>query len=229
MASIELKGVTKRFMVGGDEILALNDVDLSIESGEFIAIQGPSGSGKSTLLNIIGCIDQPTAGSIVLDGKDISKMNESQLTKVRLRKIGFIFQQFHLIPSLNAFENVELPMKEAGLSRAARRERCEELFELVDLSPRMKHFPSQLSGGEQQRVAIARALANDPILLLADEPTGELDSKNSDKIMDTLDGLNKDKGLTILLVTHDPGIAKVAHSRIAMQDGKIVKKKNKKA
>ena len=220
---IKVKDVTKVYQVGGEEVHALRGVNLTINGGDFVAIQGPSGSGKSTLLHIIGCIDRPTAGSVSIDGLDVSSVSDSRLTKIRLKKIGFIFQQFYLIPTLNARENICLPMKEAGVRRGPRIKRAEELLDRLGLLNRKTHYPSQLSGGEQQRVAIARALANKPVLLLADEPTGELDSKNSQKIIDILKSLNRDEDLTIVMVSHDDSLSKQASRKIKMKDGKVAK------
>jgi putative ABC transport system ATP-binding protein len=225
---IQLKKVYKTYRLGGRSkdsasVKALKEINLTIPTGDFIAIQGPSGSGKSTLLNIIGGIDVPTKGNVYIEGKDISKLSERELTKVRLYKIGFIFQLFYLIPTLTAEENIELPMKEAKLSRDKRRRRTNELLKLVGLGNRAKHYPNQLSGGEQQRIAIARAMANEPQILLADEPTGEIDRPTGEKIMKILKNLNQTQKLTIILVTHDPNIAKRAKRSIVIEDGRIVR------
>ncbi len=219
---IELVNVIKTYKMGDTEIRALNGVNLSIKKGEFLSLVGPSGSGKSTLLNIIGCIDVPTSGRVILDEEDVSRLNDKQLTKIRLHKIGFIFQQFYLIPTLNAIENVELPMKEAGLNREGRKKRALQLLEHVGLGNRVKHYPNQLSGGEQQRVAIARSLANKPSLLLADEPTGEIDSETSAKIVELLKSLNVNENLTLVIVTHDHKVADHAKRMITIEDGMIV-------
>jgi putative ABC transport system ATP-binding protein len=219
---IELEDVTKVYKIGENEIKALNGVNLKVEKGEFISIVGPSGSGKSTLLNIIGCIDTPTKGKVIIDSEDVSNLGDRGLTKIRLRKIGFIFQQFYLIPTLNALENIELPMKEAKMGRDARRKRALALLDQVGLAERKGHYPSQLSGGEQQRVAIARSLANSPQMILADEPTGEIDTKTSEKIVSLLHNLNKKEGLTLIIVTHDLKIAGYADRSITIEDGKIV-------
>ena len=218
---MKLENVSKVYKVGEVEVSALKGVNLSIQRGGFVAIQGPSGSGKTTLLNIIGCIDTPTSGKVFLDGKDVSKLKDRELTKIRLHKIGFIFQQFYLIPTLNAAENIELPLKEAGMGKRQRSERAFELLEIVQLGGRMKHYPHQLSGGEQQRVAIARALANEPELVLADEPTGEIDTASSSRIMTLLRNLNKSRKLTVVIVTHDPQIAKATDRTITIRDGMI--------
>lgn len=220
---IELRNVAKIYKMGETEIKALNGVTLSIEKGEFISLVGPSGSGKSTLLNIIGCIDTPTSGEVYFDGADISKLHDKGLTKIRLHKIGFIFQMFYLIPTLNAVENIELPMKEAKVPKEERKKRMRHLLEQVGLGQREKHYPSQLSGGEQQRVAIARALANRPSVLLADEPTGEIDSQTSEKIVSLLKRLNSEEGVTLIVVTHDLKVAKHADRLITIEDGRIVK------
>ncbi len=225
---IQLENVYKTYRLGGRSkdsasVKALKEINFNIAKGDFIAIQGPSGSGKSTLLNIIGGIDVPTKGNVYIEGKDISKLSERELTKVRLYKIGFIFQLFYLIPTLTAEENIELPMKEAKLSRDKRKSRTNELLKLVGLANRAKHYPNQLSGGEQQRIAIARAMANEPQILLADEPTGEIDRPTSERIMNILKNLNQTQKLTIILVTHDPNIAKRAKRSIVIEDGRIVR------
>jgi len=220
---IELKNVTKLYKMGDVRIKALNRVNLKVGAGELLSIMGPSGSGKSTLLNIIGCIDHPTYGRVFLDGRDVSKLSDRELTRIRLRQIGFIFQQFYLIPTLTARENIELPMREARVPREERRKRVRELLEMVGLADREKHYPNQLSGGEQQRVAIARALANRPKLILADEPTGELDTKTASKIMKILRELNTERHITMMIVTHDPTVAKKTDRVIVLKDGTIEK------
>ena len=222
---IETRNLTKSYNMGQNRVFALRNVSLNIPRGMFLAIEGNSGSGKSTLLNLMGCIDRPTRGEVIFDGEDVSKKSDSMLTRIRLRKIGFVFQQFYLIPTLKALENVTLPMKEAGMGRSARRARAKELVEMVGLGKRAMHYPNQLSGGEQQRVAIARALANDPKVILADEPTGELDSKTSGRIAELLSELNKDRGITVVVVTHDSAVASRASKRILLRDGKVVKSK----
>jgi putative ABC transport system ATP-binding protein len=219
---IELSDVTKIYRMGETEIRALNGVNLKVKKGEFLSLVGPSGSGKSTLLNIIGCIDIPTSGLVVFDDEDISRLKDRALTKIRLHKIGFIFQQFYLIPTLNAMENIELPMKEAKVPREERRKRTKDLLRNVGLAKRERHYPNQLSGGEQQRVAIARSLANSPSVLLADEPTGEIDSETSGKIVALLKKLNSEEGVTLLVVTHDQKVAKHADRMVTIEDGKIV-------
>ena len=222
MFVIDMRSVTKIYTMGETEIKALAGVTMTIDKGEFVSIVGPSGSGKSTLLNIIGCIDTPTGGEMFLDGELVSKLNDRALTKIRLHKIGFIFQQFYLIPTLKALENIELPMKEARVPKEQRIARARHLLAQVGLSDRERHYPSQLSGGEQQRVAIARALANRPSLLLADEPTGEIDTDTSEKIVSLLKKLNTEEGVTVIIVTHDPKIAQHAQRIITIEDGRIV-------
>ncbi len=221
-SAIRMGDISKVYEVGETTIRALNGVDLAIEKGQFVSIMGPSGSGKSTLLNIIGCIDTPTSGSLRIMGREVSRLKDKDLTAIRLGTIGFIFQQFYLIPTLNALENVELPMREARMPPAERHKRATSLLDMVGLADRMRHLPNQLSGGEQQRVAIARALANEPDILLADEPTGEVDSTTSNHILSLLEDLNRDRGLTMVVVSHDPNIANRAPRRLSMLDGKIV-------
>jgi putative ABC transport system ATP-binding protein len=204
------------------KVHALRKIDLALDSGDFIAIEGPSGSGKSTLLNIIGCIDSPTSGKVYISEKDISGLKERELTKIRLLKIGYIFQLFYLIPTLNAAENIDLPMREAKMPKHERKARVEELLKMVGLQNRAKHYPNQLSGGEQQRIAIARALANKPEILLADEPTGEIDRPTGNRIITIFKKLVKSSDLTIIMVTHDPKVAAQAHRRITLEDGRIV-------
>jgi putative ABC transport system ATP-binding protein len=218
---IKIDNVRKIYGKGESEVKAVNNVDLEINKGEFVALLGASGSGKSTLLHIIGAMDKPTSGDVIFDDKKISKMSESKLYKFRLKSIGFIFQTFNLIPSLTALENVMLPMRLAKVPLRKAKERALELLDMVDLKDRVNHIPSKLSGGQKQRVAIARALANDPSLILADEPTGNLDSKNSEKIMKILHELN-DKGYTILMVTHNLELVKEVTRVVNMKDGKII-------
>ncbi len=220
--AIRMDDLTKVYEVGETKIRALNGIDLEIMRGQFVSIMGPSGSGKSTLLNVIGCIDTPTSGSLRIMDQEVSRLKDKDLTAIRLSTIGFIFQQFYLIPTLNAIENVELPMKEARIPRDDRHRRATQLLDMVGLSNRISHLPNQLSGGEQQRVAIARALANEPDILLADEPTGEVDSQTSDSILSILEDLNRDRGLTMVVVSHDPNVANRAPRRLSMVDGKIV-------
>jgi putative ABC transport system ATP-binding protein len=221
-AIVEAIDLRKTFLLGKVPVEALRGVNLKIESGDFIAILGPSGSGKSTLLNMIGALDKPTSGKMIIEGVDISTLNDNQLADLRLR-IGFVFQFFNLIPRFTARENVELSMTIADKSKDERRKRVEELLENVGLKDRMDHRPSELSGGEQQRVAIARALANNPRFLLMDEPTGNMDSKNANEIIGLVKRLNKEKGVTIIMVTHDQCLAGESNRMIQVLDGKIIK------
>ena len=218
---IKLEGVTKDYLVGEGHVRALDGVTLEIKKGEILSVMGPSGSGKSTLLNMIGCIDRPTSGSVHFDGQDVSTMNDKELTKLRLKRVGFVFQQFYLIPTLKAFENVELPMREAKVPRAERQERARKLLGDLGLSKRLEHYPAQLSGGEQQRVAIARALSNKPEVILGDEPTGELDSHTAEEILGLLSELNG-TGITVVLVTHDPRVSAYGKRTVEILDGKVV-------
>ncbi len=220
---IVLQQVWKIYQMGEVEVLALREVDLNIQSGEFLAIAGPSGSGKSTMMNLVGCLDIPTRGRIFLDGEDIAKMSESQLATVRGRKIGFVFQQFNLIPTLTALENVMLPLDFQDADASKAKERAAELLELVGLGDRMHHLPSQLSGGQMQRVAIARSLAVDPEIILADEPTGNLDSKTGQFIMNLLGKIHREEGKTVIIVTHDLDLVKHAQRTIHLKDGQIEK------
>lgn len=208
--------------MGNEKVKALRNINLTIKKGEFIAIEGPSGSGKSTLLNIIGCIDNPTSGKIYISGIDVSNLKERELTKIRLLKIGFIFQLFYLIPTLTGSENIELPMREAKVPRRKRKTRVKDLLDMVGLSQRGHHYPNQLSGGERQRIAIARALANEPEILLADEPTGEIDRPTSNRILNIFKDLVMGSDLTVILVTHDPKVANQSKRRITIEDGKII-------
>jgi putative ABC transport system ATP-binding protein len=217
---IRTEHLTKIYRMGDTEVYALNDVNLDIEEGEFVAVIGPSGSGKSTLLNMIGCLDKPTSGSVYIDNVNTATLNENQLAEIRRKKIGFIFQQFNLVHTLNAVENVALPLFFSGVRRDLRLKRAAELLESVGLGNRVYHKPSELSGGQQQRVAIARALSNDPEVVIADEPTGNVDSETGNTIMDVLQGLNKE-GRTIIVVTHDPEIAARATRTQRMRDGKL--------
>lgn len=221
---IELDKVIKLYQRGTERVHAVDGISVSIEMGEFLSIVGPSGSGKTTLLNLIGCVDKPTYGTITLDSLNIGKLNERELTTIRGKTIGFVFQQFFLLPTLTALENVELPTlfaRKNGLdNKDGKQYRAEELLELVDLKERANHLPSQLSGGEMQRVAIARALINDPKILLADEPTGNLDSQNAQIIIDIFKKLNQ-KGLTIIIVTHNIEFAQATKKMIHLKDGKI--------
>lgn len=218
---IELRKVSKTYRSGETYIKALSDIDLQIRGGELISIIGPSGSGKTTLMNVVGGLDKPTKGIVLLDGLDITGLSEGRLSSIRLRKFGFVFQQFYLLPTLTSFQNIYLPIKEARGFGQNGKDRALELLDKVGMKDRSKHLPSQLSGGEQQRVAIARALANDPPVILADEPTGELDSDNSRMIIDMLRDLNREMGKTVIIVTHDPEIARKSKRTIKMKDGKI--------
>lgn len=219
---IEIKDVWKTYEMGDNKVHALRGLNLIVKKGEFLAVVGPSGSGKSTAMNMIGALDRPTTGKIFLDGKDISKMSESRIAQIRGRKIGFIFQKFNLINTLTAKENVILPLIFQGYTPAEREKKADELLDLVDLKDRKNHRPGELSGGQQQRVAIARALAADPEVILADEPTGNLDSKTGSTVMDFLKKLHKEKGKTIVMVTHDTKLPKFAQRVETLKDGKIV-------
>jgi len=223
VALLELRNVSKIYHLGGEEIRALDDVTLDIEAGEFCSIIGPSGSGKSTLMHILGCLDSPSLGTIKLDGVEIQKASTSQLAQIRNRKIGFVFQFFNLLPKLNVVQNVELPMIYSGVSGRERRERALKALELVELGNRLKNRPSQLSGGQQQRVAIARALVNDPKIIFADEPTGNLDTHTGEIILELFRNLSR-QGRTVMLVTHNPEIAAVTPRRIEIRNGKIADK-----
>ena len=220
MALVELRNVSKIYHLGGEEIRALDDVSLDIEGGEFISIIGPSGSGKSTLMHILGCLDQPSKGTMTLDGLNIHEASARDLAGIRNRKIGFVFQFFNLLPKLNVLQNVELPMIYAGVSGRERRERAMEALKMVNLEDRKGHRPMQLSGGQQQRVAIARALVNSPRIVFADEPTGNLDTHTGEAILELFRSLSKE-GRTIALVTHNPEIAAVTPRRIEIRNGKI--------
>jgi len=220
---IKLENVWKTYKMGDVEVNALQGLNLNINEGEFVAIMGPSGSGKSTAVNMIGCLDVPTKGKITLEQHDISKLSESELAQIRGRKIGFIFQQFNLIPTMTALENVMLPMIFQGLNEEKRTERAIKLLELVELGDRINHKPTELSGGQQQRVAIARALANNPEVVIADEPTGNLDSKTGTNVLDFLQKLHKKENKTIVMVTHDANLSRVAERIEFLKDGIIVK------
>lgn len=220
-ALVRARDVRRDYPLDGEAVHALRGVSLEIERGEYVAIVGPSGCGKSSLLNLLGAIDAPTSGSVEIEGRNVGALSDREVTAFRLHHIGFVFQRFYLLPILTARENVELPMAEAGVPAAERRQRSTELLRYVDLGDRVRHRPSQLSGGEQQRVAIARALANRPALLLADEPTGELDAKTGHEIIDLFGRLNAD-GTTVVVVTHDEGLARAARRVVHMRDGEIV-------
>jgi putative ABC transport system ATP-binding protein len=218
---IKLQGVTKTYKNGKETVDVLKQIDLKIKQGDFVAIMGPSGSGKSTLMNIIGCLDRPTNGTYFFDGKDISSLNDQELARVRNKAIGFVFQQFHLLPRLNALKNVELPMIYAGIGKKEREELAKQALMKVGLEERMHHFPNELSGGQKQRVAIARAIVNNPKIILADEPTGALDTKTSESIMELFLQLNRE-GTTIVVVTHEHEVAQYAKRIIMVRDGVIV-------
>ena len=219
---ISVKNLKKTYLLGGEEVHALDDVSLLIKEHEFVAIIGQSGSGKSTFMNMLGCLDRPDSGEITLDGTDILKCKEKELSVIRNKKIGFIFQQFHLLPKLSALENVELPLIYQGMPTKKRREKVVKALKSVGLEKRMNHKPNQLSGGQQQRVAIARALVGEPSLILADEPTGNLDSRSGKEIMMLLHNLHEE-GNTIVLITHDNNVAMEAPRQVQISDGKIIK------
>jgi len=218
---ILLRGISRTFEVGGRPVHALRDLDLALKRGEYLSIMGPSGSGKSTLLNLIGCLDRPTAGSYELDGRETADLSEDELSLIRRHKIGFVFQFFHLVPRLTAAQNVELPMIFAGVGPDERRRRASTALDSVGLIPRAGHRPDQLSGGERQRVAIARAVVMEPAIVLADEPTGNLDTTSGGEIVQLLERLNA-RGLTVIIVTHDPAIGERAPRRIRLSDGRLV-------
>ena len=218
---VEGRALTRTFPMRSGPVTALREVSIEISRGEYVAITGPSGCGKSTLLHLLGCVDRPSSGSLLFEGHDAARLNESQRSRIRLARIGFIFQRFFLLPMLDAWENVELPQAELGILPGERRERTRELLEYVGLSDRTHHRPSQLSGGEMQRVAIARALANRPALLVADEPTGELDEDTGEHIANLFDRVHAN-GTAILVVTHNPVVAARASRRVAMKSGRLV-------
>ncbi|MDP3717406.1 MAG: ABC transporter ATP-binding protein [Acidobacteriota bacterium] len=219
---IETRDLWKTYVMGDEEIHALRGVSISIERGEYVAIMGPSGSGKSTLMNLIGCLDTPSKGTYLLNGKLVSEMNDNELARIRNEEIGFVFQTFNLLPRASALHNVELPLVYAGMSKTARLEQAKAAIEKVELTHRMSHKPNELSGGQRQRVAIARALVNNPSILLADEPTGNLDSKTGVEIMALFARLHE-AGNTIIVVTHEPDIAAYAHRVIAIRDGEVAR------
>jgi putative ABC transport system ATP-binding protein len=220
---IEIQGIAKVYDMGQVEVRALRGVSLEVASGEMLSVMGPSGSGKSTLMNILGCLDQPTSGRYALGGKDIGRLNDNQLAEIRNHRIGFVFQTFNLLARTTAFENVTLPLIYAGVGRAERRERAQQALEAVGLADRMHHAPTELSGGQQQRVAIARALVNAPSIILADEPTGNLDSKSGREVMAVLQDLNRKQGMTVVVVTHDETIARHTARIVHLYDGRITK------
>jgi putative ABC transport system ATP-binding protein len=218
---IKLKGISRLYKIGQVKVTALNEIDLSIEEGEFVTIMGPSGSGKSTLLNIIGCLDRPSAGTYELSQKRVEKLSDSALADIRNKYIGFVFQRFHLMPALDALGNVQLPLIYRGVFGRERRKRAKAALEMVGLADRMHHTPSQLSGGEQQRVAIARAIVVEPTVILADEPTGSLDSKSGSNIMSIFRNLNREQGITIVQVTHSEEMAQYGSKVVRILDGQI--------
>jgi len=217
---IELEGISRVYHVGGRPVHALHDIDLAIPAGAYVSVMGPSGSGKSTLLNLLGCLDRPTSGAYRLDGRDVARLDELELSRVRRHKIGFVFQSFHLVPRLSAAQNVELPMIFAGVERQERTKRVETALDAVGLSERAGHRPDQLSGGERQRVAIARSVVMGPKVLLADEPTGNLDTTSGKEVIALLESMNA-AGLTLVVVTHNPEIGDQAHRRIRLMDGGV--------
>lgn len=219
-AVVEARRVTRLFPMAAGPVAALRDVSLRVDAGEYVAISGPSGCGKSTLLHLVGCVDQPTSGEILFEDRDVAALSEAERSRIRLMRIGFVFQRFFLLPMLTARENIELPQAEAGAAGADRRARTRELLEYVGLADRADHLPSQLSGGEMQRVAIARALANRPALLVADEPTGELDEQTGEQVADVFDRVHAD-GTAILVVTHNPALAARASRRVTMRSGSL--------
>lgn len=220
---IRLEHIVKRFYLGQpNELEILHDINFSVQEGEFVSIVGPSGSGKSTLMNLIGVLDRPTEGRYFLDGIDLSRVTDNDLSDIRNKKIGFVFQTYNLIAKTNARKNVELPMLYAGLGRSERRARARELLEMVEMTDRARHLPEELSGGQKQRVAIARAMANDPAIILADEPTGALDTKTGRLVMDLFHRLHRERGKTIILITHSPELAAETDRIIAIRDGQIM-------
>jgi putative ABC transport system ATP-binding protein len=219
---IKVKDVRKTYQMGLVEVHALAGISFNISRGEVVAIMGPSGAGKSTVMNILGCLDRPSSGEYILDGEQVATLNDDQLADIRNRKVGFVFQSFMLLPRQSALANVELPMRYAGVEGKERRERARQSLEAVGLGDRMHHRPTELSGGQQQRVAVARALVNDPAIIMADEPTGNLDSKSGKEIMELLQNLNRERGTTVILITHDPKISEQAQRIIQLKDGLLV-------
>ena len=225
---IKLDNIVKKFYIGKpNELEILHGISLEVKKGEFVSIVGPSGSGKSTLMNLIGVLDRPTSGSYILDGIDVSSAKDKELSSIRNKKIGFVFQTYNLISKTSALKNIELPMLYAGVSKVERTKRAKELLELVEMSDREKHLPEELSGGQKQRVAIARAMANNPAILLADEPTGALDSKTGRLVMDLFHKLNKEQGITIVLITHSQELASETDRIISIKDGNIISVENR--
>lgn len=220
---LELNGICKEYNQGKITVPALQNVNFSMEEGEYVAVMGPSGSGKTTLMNLIGCLDKPTRGEFFLDGQDISKCTENEMSDIRLKKIGFAFQSFHLLPRQTALQNVEMPLNYAKIPRKERRERAFRALERVGLAERVDFRPNQLSGGQMQRVAIARAMVNNPKLLLADEPTGALDTKSGHQVMELFQRLNEE-GVSVLMITHDPEIASFAKRTVTIRDGRLSEK-----
>ena len=225
-STIRLHGIRKLYRIGGETLAALDGIDLDIRRGEFAALMGPSGSGKSTLMNILGCLDRPSAGSYLLDGAEVAGLSDDALAATRNKKIGFVFQNFNLLPRISALDNVALPLVYAGVGRRERTERAQEMLVAVGLSDRGAHLPNELSGGQRQRVAIARALVNDPHIIMADEPTGNLDTKSTQEIMDIFERMHE-KGHTIILVTHEPEIAVRASRQLLVRDGRIMRDEGK--
>ena len=219
---IELSGIKKIYQVGGQEVAALAGIDLNIAKGEFAALMGPSGSGKSTLMNILGCLDRPTVGSYKLDGQEVATLSDDELAVTRNRRIGFVFQNFNLLSRISAADNVALPLVYAGVGRKEREEKAKKILDVVGLGDRAEHQPNELSGGQRQRVAIARAIVNDPHIIMADEPTGNLDTKSTKEIMEIFEGLHQE-GRTIILVTHEPDIAACASRQLLVRDGLITR------
>lgn len=226
MNALEIRDITKSYVMGDNIVHALRNVSLVIEKGEWISIMGPSGSGKSTLMNILGCLDRPTTGKYLLDGAEVEKLNDDQLAEERNKKIGFVFQNFNLLPRMDALNNVALPLIYAGIPKEERLKKAAHALERVGLGERLDHRPNELSGGQRQRVAIARALVNDPTIVLADEPTGNLDSRSGEEIMDIFRELHK-QGRTIVLVTHEPEIAEFAERVVVVRDGEIIEDRRK--
>lgn len=218
---VNVKGLEKTYKIGHVDVAAVRGISFQVSVGEFVSIMGPSGCGKSTLMHLIGCLDRPTAGAVILDGEDVSKFNDNELASVRNTKVGFVFQMFNLLPRLSAVENIELPLIYRGVEKAERERRAKEALNLMGLSDRAQHKPTELSGGQVQRVAIARAIVNKPSILLADEPTGNLDSKSGEEIMKIFQQLNS-MGVTIIMVTHEADIAAFTKRKILLKDGKMI-------